>query len=791
MKFSENWLREWVNPDVSTEELSEQLTMAGLEVDAVEPAAPAFEGVVVGEIVSAEPHPDADKLRVCQVNVGGDEPLNIVCGAPNARVGLRVPTAVVGAKLPGDFKIKKAKLRGVPSFGMLSSAKELGLSEAAEGLMELPADAPVGQGLREYLQLEDVSIELGLTPNRSDCLSIEGVAREVGVLNRCEVKGPEINPVEPGSETTFGVAVNAKSDCPRYVGRVIQGIEPQAETPVWMQEKLRRSGIRSLGPVVDVTNYVLLELGQPMHAFDLARLSGGIDVRRAREGEKLTLLNGDEVELDGQTLVIADGNGPVALAGIMGGADSAVGEGTADIFLESAFFAPEAMAGRARRYGLHTDSSHRFERGVSPELQRRALERATRLLLDIVGGTPGPVVEVAAENELPVRNPVRLRAARITRVLGIEMPAGEVADILQRLGMAVEAGEREWSVTPPAYRFDIEREVDLIEEVGRVYGYNRLPTSRPVGALSMTPAPEGQVPLRRLRSILVERGYQEAITYSFVDPKLQKLLDPDHEAVELANPISSEMAVMRTSLWPGLVQALRHNLHRQRNRVRLFETGLRFVPNEGDLAQEKVIGGLVHGPLLSEQWGADGGKVDFFDAKGDVEALLATLGRVEVSFEAAEHPALHPGQSARIRVGGEVVGWLGALHPSLERKLELGGHTFVYELMLAPFKAATVPKFEELSKFPAIRRDLAVLVDRDVNAGRVLDCIRDAAPETLRDLELFDVYTGEGVDSGRKSLALGLTLQAHSRTLKDSEIEKAVADIVTALQKNLGATLRE
>lgn len=791
MKFSENWLREWVNPQVSTEELSEQLTMAGLEVDAIEPAAPAFEGVVVGEIISAEPHPDADKLQVCQVNVGGDEPLNIVCGAPNARAGLKAPTAVVGARLPGDFKIKKAKLRGVPSFGMLSSAKELGLSEAAEGLMELPADAPVGQDLREYLQLDDVSIELGLTPNRSDCLSIEGVAREVGVLNRCEVQGPDMAPVESASEAVFGVTITATADCPRYVGRVIQGIDPQAETPIWMQEKLRRSGVRSLGPVVDVTNYVLLELGQPMHAFDLARLSKGIDVRRAAIGEKLTLLNGDEVELDSEALVIADGNGPIALAGIMGGAESAVGEGTRDIFLESAFFTPEAMAGRARRYGLHTDSSHRFERGVSPKLQRRAVERATALLLDIVGGTPGPVEEVAAQSELPVRNPVRLRSSRITRVLGIEILADEVVDILQRLGMSVEVGEGEWSVTPPAYRFDIEREVDLIEEVGRVYGYNRLPTSRPVGALGMTSAPEGEVPLRRLRSILVERGYQEAITYSFVDPKLQKLLDPDHEAVELANPISSEMAVMRTNLWPGLVQALRHNLHRQRNRVRLFETGLRFVPTGGDVVQEKVIGGLVHGPLLPEQWSGEGGKVDFFDAKGDVEALLAPLGRVEATFEAAEHPALHPGQSARIRVGGQEVGWLGALHPSLERKLDLGGHTFVYELMLAPFEGATVPKFEELSKFPAIRRDIAILVDRDINAGRVLDCIREAAPEILRDLELFDVYTGEGVDSGRKSLALGLTLQAHSRTLKDSEIEQVVTDIVTALQKNLGATLRE
>jgi phenylalanyl-tRNA synthetase beta chain len=576
MKFSEKWLREWVNPAVTTQALADQLTMAGLEVDAIEPVAGAFDNVVVGEIVAAERHPDADKLQVCRVNVGSGEPLQIVCGAANARVGIRVPAALIGATLPGDFKIKQAKLRGVESSGMLCSAKELGLAEASEGLLELAPDAPIGRSIRDYLELDDVAIELGLTPNRADCLSVAGIAREVATLYRCDVKGPAMEPVASAITDTFPVHLDAPADCPRYVGRLVRGIDIKAATPLWMKERLRRSGIRSLGPVVDVTNYILLELGQPMHAFDLAKLNGAIRVRRARTGEALKLLNGSEVKLDPEVLVIDDEKEALAFAGVMGGESSAVSDATRDIFLESAFFAPLTVAGKARKYGLHTDSSHRFERGVSSELQRTAMERATALLCEIAGGKPGPIVEVVAQESLPARKPITLRHPRIGRVLGTEIPEQEVTEILSRLGMSPAKAGEGWQVTPPPYRFDIEIEEDLIEEVARVYGYNRLNTSLPQGALKMNPCPEARTSVARLLEVLVERGYREAITFSFVEPKLQSLLDPEESPIPLANPISAELSVMRTSLWPSLAQVLQHNIRRQQPRVRLFETGLRF-----------------------------------------------------------------------------------------------------------------------------------------------------------------------------------------------------------------------
>jgi phenylalanyl-tRNA synthetase beta chain len=792
MKFSEQWLREWVNPSVSTDELCHQLTMAGLEVDAVEPVAGEFSGVVVGEVVKVEPHPDADKLRVTQVNVGAEELLTIVCGAPNVCEGMKAPTAVVGAKLPGDFKIKKAKLRGVPSFGMLCSASELGLAESAGGLMALPDDAAVGEDLRSYLDLDDVTIELGLTPNRGDCLSIAGIARETGVLNQCDVSGPEIESVAPGSDETLSIEVKADDACPRYIGRVIRGINVGAVTPLWMQERLRRCGIRSLGPVVDVTNYVLLELGQPMHAFDLAKLNGGVVVRRAGQGEKLTLLNEQEVELDSETLIIADHNGPLALAGVMGGEASAVGDETVDIFLESAFFSPESIAGRARRYGLHTDSSHRFERGVDPQLAEMAMERATTLLLDIVGGVAGPLEEVSTESELPQYHPIHLRSQRITRVLGADIAASEVEDILVRLGMHQAAVEDGWRVTAPSFRFDIAIEVDLIEEIGRIIGYSNLPSSRPLGALSMHPQPEGRIGKHDLSQLLVERGYQEAISYSFVDPKMQAHFDPEGEAIALANPISSDLAVMRTTLWAGLVPLLQHNLNRQQSRIRLFEHGLTFVKQDTDIKQEDWFAGVVYGDLAPEQWGRASRKADFYDVKGDIEALLALTNRAEAfRFVSESHPALHPGQSARIYCGEEAIGWLGAIHPTLERELDLHGQTYLFELNVAALCGKNVAKFTEISKFPAIRRDLAVVVPRETDADAVFSAIRNAAPETLNNLKLFDVYEGEHIDSGRKSLALGLTLQAQSRTLTDEEVDAAIEQIVNTLGAELGATLRE
>ena len=793
MKFSEQWLREWVNPSVSTDELCHQLTMAGLEVDAVEPVAGEFTGVVVAEVLSVEPHPDADKLRVTQVNIGGDEAVQIVCGAANVRPGLRVPCATVGAKLPGDFKIKKAKLRGVPSNGMLASASELGLAESSDGLMELPADAPVGENFRDYLQLDDVTIELGLTPNRGDCLSIAGIARETGVLNNTDVKGPECNPFTASTDDSFAVQVDAAEACPRYLGRVIRGVNVAAETPLWMQERLRRSGIRSLSAVVDVTNYVLLELGQPMHAFDLTKLNGGIQVRLATAGEKLKLLNDDEVELNSDTLVIADDNRAVAMAGIMGGADTAVGDDTQDIFLESAFFNPAAIAGRARSYGLHTDSSHRFERGVSPELAGQAMERATTLLLEVVGGEAGPVTEVASGEHLPKAAPVKLRQARIERVLGAAVEKDAVNEILCRLDMQVEADGEGWLVTAPAFRFDISIEEDLIEEIGRIIGYSNLPSVRPHGSLSMGERPEAKLGKDDLAAVLVERGYQEAITYTFVEPKMQQMLDPQRDPIALANPISADMSVMRTTIWSGLIPALQHNINRQQGRVRLFEYGLRFLPMGNDvIQQDNVIAGIVYGNVLPEQWSATETKLDFYDVKGDVETLLGLTGRAdEFSFVADSHPALHPGQCARINLGEKSVGWVGALHPSLESKLGLSGQTFLFEIEAKTLFSGKVAKFCEISKFPAIRRDIALVIDRDVTASAVEKTIKKVAPETLQNLKLFDVYQGEHIDSGRKSLALGLTLQAQSRTLTDDEVDSAIEQIVTTLANELGAALRE
>ncbi len=766
--------------------------MAGLEVDAVDPVAPEFQGVVVAEVIDITPHPDADKLRVCQVDIGEAEPLTIVCGAANARKDLKVACAVVGAKLPGDFKIKKAKLRGVPSFGMLCSAKELGLAEEADGLMELAADAPIGESVRDYLMLNDVTIELGLTPNRSDCLGIAGIARETGVLNQCDITEPDFETIVTSCDDLFPVSVTATEACPRYVGRVIRDINITAESPVWLKERLRRSGIRSLSPVVDVTNYVLLELGQPMHAFDLGKLSDGIQVRMASKAEKLTLLNGNEVELADDVLVIADGQQVHAMAGVMGGEYSAVSDASKDIFLESAFFNPEAITGRARRYGLHTDSSHRFERGVSPDLQKIAIERATGLLLDIVGGKAGPVVEVCHEDNLPSHQPIMLRYERIQRILGADIPRERVLDILQRLGMSVEITDAGWQVTSPCYRFDIAIEVDLIEEVGRIYGYNNLPSTLPSGALLMEPQAEAEVKLADLRNILVNRDYQEAITYSFVDPRTQALVDPAAESITLANPISSELSVMRTSLWPGLLQAVAYNQNRQQERVRLFESGLRFIRQDNEIKQENVLSAAIFGSRLPEQWSGNKVLVDFFDLKADVESLLELTGRSnEISYQAASHPALHPGQAAQIIFNEKTIGWMGALHPKLQKAFDLPSQAYLFEVELAVFSQGNVPKFAELSKFPAIRRDIAIIVDEGVSAGRVYECVTKAAPETLQDLQLFDVYTGEGIDSGRKSVALGLTLQAHSRTLKDSEVDSVMAQVISALENELEARLRE
>ncbi len=791
MKFSEQWLREWVNPPVSSEELLAQLTIVGLEVDGAEPVAPSLDGVIVARVTALSPHPNADKLRIVELDTGSD-PQSVVCGAHNVRDGRCFPLATLGTVMPDGMKLKPVKLRGVASSGMLCSARELGLADSADGLLELPDDAVPGTPLSEYLKLDDVSIDVDLTPNRGDCFCIAGIGREVGAKNHCTAEWPVLSAVKEAVSTRFPVHLDAPEDCPHYVGRVIANIDATARTPLWMEERLRRSGLRAIHPVVDVTNYVMLELGQPMHAFDLDRLEGAIHVRRATSGERLTLLDEQELELQAGSLVIADESGPLALAGIMGGAQSGVVVGTRTLFLESAYFVPERLSGVARSYGLHTDSSLRFERGVDPELQERAMERATALLMEIVGGEPGPIIEQRVPRYLPERPAIHLRAERIERLLGLKVADTEVVDILKRLEMQVLTLEDGWRVTAPSFRFDIALEADLIEEIARLVGYDHIPSTRINLGFASDARDEAMVGLPRQRQVLVERGYQEAISYSFVDPALQSRIDPELQPLALANPISTELSVMRTSLWPGLLQALAYNRKRQQPRVRLFESGLVFRPQaDGSLLQEKRLGGIIAGPLEPLQWGSSERMVDFYDLKGDVEALLLLGGGdEEYAFFPASHPGLHPGQSAEIRKGEQTVGMLGGLHPEIARKLKIGGEVFLFELRLAEIGKGRLPRSLELSRYPAVSRDIAISLDENVSAERVLSCVRKAAPESLMNLELFDVYRGEGIDSEKKSLALGLTFQDVSRTLDDTEVDGGLKAIVCALEEQLGALLR-
>ncbi|NKI45790.1 phenylalanine--tRNA ligase subunit beta [Pseudomonas fluorescens] len=792
MKFSEQWLRGWVSPQVDRDELVARLSMAGLEVDSVTPAAGVFSGVVVGEVLSTEQHPDADKLRVCQVS-NGSETFQVVCGAPNVRPGLKIPFAMIGAQLPGDFKIKKAKLRGVESNGMLCSQAELQVGEGNDGLMELPADAPVGQDIRAYLELEDASIEVDLTPNRGDCLSLAGLAREVGALYNAPVTRPAVAAVPAVHDEVRSIEVLAPNACPRYLGRVIRNVDLSKPTPLWMVERLRRADVRSIDAAVDITNYVMLELGQPLHAFDLAEINGGIRVRMAEEGEKLVLLDGQEVSLRADTLVIADHARALAIAGVMGGEHSGVSATTRDVFLESAFFDQIAIAGKARSYGLHTDASHRYERGVDWKLAREAMERATGLLLEITGGEAGPITETVNEQFLPSIAPITLRAKSVEQMLGLVIEPAEIEQLLSALGLGISAGgEGQWQVAVPSHRFDISLEVDLIEELARLYGYNRLPVRYPQARLAPQPKAEARAHLPELRRLLVARGYQEAVTYSFIDPKQFELFNPGVEPLLLANPISNDMAAMRSSLWPGLVKALSHNLNRQQDRVRLFESGLRFVGQLDGLKQEPMLAGVVCGSRLPEGWAQGREVVDFFDVKADVEAVLGFAGALDAfTFAPGCHPALHPGQTARIEREGRLVGFVGAIHPELSKTLGLDRPVFVFELVLAEVASGKMPKFSELSRFPEVRRDLALIADREVAATAVLDVIRENAGEWLTDLRLFDVYQGKGIDPHRKSLAVGLTWQHPSRTLNDDEVNTTTQNILTSLEQRLNATLRK
>lgn len=793
MQFSETWLREWVNPDVTTEELADQLSMAGLEVESVQLAAPEFSGVVVGRVISREQHPDADKLSVCGVDVGADEQLQIVCGAKNVAVDMKVPVAIVGARLPDDFRIKKATLRGVQSMGMICSASELGLADSSDGIMPLSQEAPVGRDFRDYMALDDACIDVDLTPDRGDCLSLAGIARDVGVLYRSNLTPPEIEPVVATIEDRFEARLEAPEACPRYTCRVIKGIDPEAQTPRWMAEKLRRGGVRPISPVVDVTNYVMLELGQPMHGFDLARLEGEIHVRLSGAGEQLTLLDGTEVETQAGTLLIADAAKPLAIAGIMGGESSAVTQQTRDILLESAFFIPTAITGKARSYGLHTDSSHRFERGVDFQLQVNALERASALLQEIAGGQAGPVVESVSEQHLPVVQAINLRRTQVPRILGVEISDQEIEDILQRLGMALVSVENGWDVLPPSARFDVSIEADLLEEIGRIYGYENIPENLTAVHVSLTSKPETAFSLNQTKDSLVNRGYQEVITYSFISPEMAELISPGMPHIELANPISTDMSVMRSSLWPGLLSTLQYNLARQQDRVRLFESGLRFVQSAEGIQQKPMLAGLVNGNLYPEQWAEGSRKLDFYDVKGDVENILALAGGLQdFYFSPLEDSALHPGQAAAVVYKDHEIGRLGLLHPAVQAKLDLPGNVYLFELELEALEhTGKLPAFQALSKFPAIRRDIALLLDKNLSFAAVEVCARKAAPEIVRDIRIFDVYTGENIDSNLKSLALSLILQDYSHTLTDQEVENATQLVLAALESELSARLRD
>lgn len=794
MKLSLDWLKEWVDCGLAPQDLGARLTMAGFELEALTPAAPAFSGVVVAKIISAERHPQADKLQVCRVDAGqGGEPLQIVCGAPNARAGLVTALARVGAKLPGDVAIKAAKLRGVESAGMLCSARELGLSEAHEGILELPGEAVAGTDLRSYLSLDDTVLELNVTPNRGDAMSVTGLAREVATLTGAPLGGPSTAQVSASIATTFPVRLDAAQACPRFLGRVIEGIDNTRASPAWLRERLRRCGVRSISPVVDVTNYVLLELGQPMHAYDRERLEQGIHVRHANEAEPLELLDGRKVELASDVLVIADAAGPVGLAGIMGGSRTAVQAGTTRVFLEVAYFAPQAIAGRARRFGLTTDASQRFERGVDPAVGLRAIERATSLLLQVAGGQAGPVVATERVEFIPVRAPVPLRRAQLQRLLGTLPDDATIERLLRGLGMTVAREAEGFRVTPPSHRFDVSIEPDLIEEVARLVGYDAIPEAAPERAQRLRPSPESAVIERRTLDVLAARGFNEVVTFAFVEPALQQRLFPGKAGIALANPISADLAVMRLSLWPGLLRVIAENQRRQQDRVRIFEHGVVFHPGEGQARLElDMLAGALTGARLPEQWAATRDGADFFDLKGDLEALLATTGRLgEFSFQAAQHDCLHPGRAARVLRGGLPVGWIGELHPELVRALDLTYAPQLFELEYDAALRIEVPAFAEVSRYPQVRRDLALLVDEDLPFTAIRERVTFVASGLLKDLRVFDIYRGTGVEPGRKSVALGLIFQENSRTLTDDEVDRLMLAIREDLSASVKARIRE
>lgn len=792
MKISESWLREWVSPELDSNALAHRLTMLGHEVDAVSVEGEGLDGVVVGEILSFNKHPDADRLNVCQVSTG-DETHEIVCGAPNVRVGMKSPLALPGVTLPNGLKLRKSKIRGVVSNGMLCSAVELGLGDESDGIMDLPADMEAGSAFAAALGLPDTIIEVDLTPNRGDCFSVLGIARDVAALTGAALKDAEYPPVSPGIDDVHEVVVRDPAHCPSFAGRVIRGIDAKAKSPLWLREKLRRAGLRPIHPVVDVTNLVMLELGQPCHAYDLDLVSGPIAPRMAKAGEKLVLLVDEkEITLNDDTLVIADDSGPIGLAGIMGGLSTAVSSSTVNVFFEAAFWPQEIMAGRARSYGLHTDASLRFERGVDPRQQLRAVEYATRLILDICGGEAGPTVHDVVEEQLPARPPVTLRRSRLERVLGATIADDEVAGILGGLGLAVAATDDGWIVTPPSHRFDISIEADLIEEVARIHGYDALPEATAVATLPLAESTESRVPEERIADSLVARDYREAITYSFIDAAADERFTGRSSELRLSNPISSEMSVMRGSQLPGLVDAVAGNLSRQQSRVRLFEIGRSYHGNASAPSEVLRLSGAVAGSRFPEQWGTPTETVDFFDIKADIEALLALTGQAEeFRFAAAEHVAMQPGQTAAVMRGDELVGHVGKLHPSVAKAAGIKQSVFVFELDVDKAFAAQAATAGSISRFPAIRRDIAVIVDESVTAAELVTTIRSAAPQLVREVRVFDIYRGNAIEAGRKSVAIGLILQETSRTLIDDDADAATALALQKLQQEHAAELRD
>ena len=790
MKLSVNWLSEWTKVDKSVEDLCDALTMAGLEVDGVETTGAGLGEVVVGRVEERAQHPNADKLSVCQVT-DGTVTQTVVCGAPNVAAGQYVAYARPGATLPNGMTLKVAKLRGIESHGMLCSAAELALGDSADGIMVLSNEAPLGQSLVDYLQLDDQVIDIDLTPNRGDCLSVLGIAREVAILTGEPAPQAVVNQVSAGIDDRFPVALEAPSACPKYAGRVVKNVNAAAATPIWLSEALRRAGVRSISPVVDITNFVMLELGQPMHAFDLATLSGGIKVRYATDGEKLTLLDGQEVTLGGDTLVIADVEKPVALAGIMGGADTGVQSHTTDILLESAFFEPIKLAGVARKFRLHTDASHRFERGVDYLEQERAIERATALIVEICGGQAGPLEVAEATTDMPQARVIEFAPSLVEKVLGIQVSEDKISDMFQGLGCDIEKRPEHWLVTIPSFRFDLAIAVDLVEEVARLHGYDELGATMPNAEMAIEGADHWRQSLASCRNICIGKGYFEAITYSFIDEKLFAQFNPGSDPYRLENPISAEMSVMRASLLPGLASALAHNQNRQQQDVRLFEIGRVFRLSQTGLKQPHRIAAIMAGRRTPEHWDGAAERVDFYDIKQLVEEIIESIGLANASLHSSTNAVFHPGQSVAYVTAGETIADVGVMHPQLVQFLGLRHAPVMFELALSREHWASSPSFSPFSKFPAVRRDISVVVAEEIEAATILALCHDAAGELLRDLQLFDVFRGQGIDSDKKSLALGLIFQASSRTLTEDEIETSVQRVIKRLAKDLGATLRE